>query len=184
MSLPERKFHPVNRFLRPLLISCLVLASACTVRPMYAPASSTAPGAATTAALSSIAIKPAVTRYGQEVRNHLIFLFSGGKGQPANPVYSLDLGVTAINEASAIIQVGDEDEPTAGTVTVFSSYTLSKGGTQVAAGRRQVSSPYDAPRQEFANLRAVRDAENRAARELAELLRLAIAQDIERLAGR
>jgi LPS-assembly lipoprotein len=51
----------------------------------------------------------------------------------------------------------------------------------VASGTRQFVSSYDVPRQEFAALRAKRDAENRAARELAELIRLAVAQDLTRL---
>jgi LPS-assembly lipoprotein len=61
-----------------------------------------------------------------------------------------------------------------------SSYVLTKArtGEAVATGTRRISSSYDRSRQEFAALRAERDAENRAARELAELLRLAIAQDI------
>jgi LPS-assembly lipoprotein len=171
----------VSRFLRSILLSCLVLASACTVRPLYAPAGSIAPGAATTTQLSSISVKPEATRYGLEVRNHLIFLLNGGKGEPASPVYTLALNVTSLREAAAIIQVGDEDEPTAGTITVASRYTLTKDGKPVAQGRRQVTSSFDAPRQEFANLRAARDAENRAARELAELVRLAVAQDLARL---
>ena len=37
------------------------------------------------ATLASIGIKPVETRYGQEVRNQLIFLFGGGAGEPANP---------------------------------------------------------------------------------------------------
>jgi LPS-assembly lipoprotein len=169
-----------------LLFSCLVPASACTVRPLYSngPATSAGYAAGTTAQLASISVKPASTRYGQEVRNHLIFLLNGGRGEPASPAYTLELGVTALNEAAAIIQVGDEDEPTAGTVTVISRYTLAKDGEAVASGTRQVSSSYDAPRQEFAHLRAVRDAENRAARELAELVRLAVAQDLDRLASK
>jgi LPS-assembly lipoprotein len=172
----------VSRFLRSILLSCLVLASACTVRPLYAPAGSVAPGAATTTQLSSISVNPEATRYGQEVRNHLIFLLNGGKGEPASPVYTLALNVTSVKAAAAIIQVGDEDEPTAGTITVTSRYTLTtKDGKQVAKGSRQVTSSFDAPRQEFANLRAARDAENRAARELAELVRLAVAQDLARL---
>ena len=50
----------------------------------------------------------------------------------------------------------------------------------MSTGRRQIASSYDIPRQEFAAVRAERDAENRAARELAELLRLALAQDLEK----
>ena len=55
-----------------------------------------------------------------------------------------------------------------------------KTGKRIAAGKRNVSASFDRPRQEFARLRAERDAENRAARELAELLRLAIAQDMSK----
>jgi LPS-assembly lipoprotein len=39
-------------------------------------------------------------------------------------------------------------------------------------------SSYDISTQQFAAYRALRDAEDRAARELADLLRLAIAQDL------
>ena len=50
----------------------------------------------------------------------------------------------------------------------------------VASGRRQITSSYDVPRQEFAAYRARLDAENRAAREVAELLNLAIAQELSK----
>ncbi len=62
---------------------------------------------------------------------------------------------------------------------MLASYTLTDSkGTVVANGNRQFAASYDVPRQEFAALRARIDAENRAARELAELLRLALAQDL------
>ncbi len=134
--------------------------------------------AGTTGQLSSVSVKPATTRPAQQVRNHLIFLFNGGKGEPASPVYQLDLNITVRNEPSAIIQIADEDQPTAGTITMISNYRLAKAGGEVARGTRQVAAQYDVPRQEFAHLRAERDAEDRAARELAELLRLAVAQDL------
>ncbi|WP_308460466.1 LPS assembly lipoprotein LptE [Mesorhizobium sp. NBSH29] len=175
----------MSLLLRAAVVTCVAFTAACTVRPLYGTyVATTSGGADMGTALQSVSIKPESTRYGQEMRNHLIFLFGGGKGQPASPVYTLDLGVVAQKEAAAIIQVGDEDEPTAGTVTMVSNYRLSKDGAAVGSGRRQISSSYDAPRQEFAKMRAIRDAENRAARELAELVRLAVAQDIERLASR
>ena len=46
------------------------------------------------------------TRYAQQVRNHLIFGFNGGAGEPACPLYSLDLVVTEVSKASAVVQVG------------------------------------------------------------------------------
>ena len=55
---------------------------------------------ATTAGFQSIAIDPVNTRYGQQVRNDLIFLLNGGAGQPADPKYrmTLNAAVMVINE--------------------------------------------------------------------------------------
>jgi LPS-assembly lipoprotein len=162
----------------------MAIASACTVRPLYS--NTVAPGVTetTVAAYPSIDIKPVQTRYAQEVRNHLIFMLNGGAGQPANPQYSLDLGVTEVATGLLLAATTTgEDRPSAGTIVMTSSYRLTKVGTGevVARGTRRISSSYDRPRQEFAALRAQRDAENRAARELAELLKLAIGQDLSRL---
>ena len=186
MSSPERKAPA--RLLRGMVLSACVaamaIASACTVRPLYSNA--VAPGGTVTsaAAYPSIDIKPVQTRYAQEVRNHLIFMLNGGAGQPANAQYSLDLGVTEVDSRSLLAPTTTgEDRPSAGTIVMTSSYRLTRVGTGevVARGTRRISSSYDRPRQEFAALRAQRDAENRAARELAELLKLAIGQDLSRL---
>ena len=126
-----------------------------------------------------VAVKPTTTRVGQEVRNRLLFLLHGGQAEPAAPRYTLALAVGSISEASANIQVAEENEPTAALKTVRANYTLTDShGTVIAAGKRQYMASYDVPRQEFAAVRARVDAENRAARELAELLRLALAHDL------
>lgn len=177
----------MNRFVRPAvaigLFAALSVPSACTVRPLYSSAPATAGGTATMAQeFASIAVKPVTTREAQQVRNHLMFLFYGGAAAPANPAYSLALTVSAKVDVAASIQLTTQDEePTAATVTMIARYDLlGADGTSVASGRRQISSSYDVPGQEFAALRARRDAEDRAARELAELVRLAVAQDIAR----
>ena len=91
-----------------------------------------------TADLSSIAIKPVETRYAQEVRNHLIFLFNGGSG-PAGwlRAYTLTLVVTALHESAAVVQIGDDNEPTAGTVTLTARYVLTgtTSGKAIASGQ-------------------------------------------------
>jgi LPS-assembly lipoprotein len=160
----------------------LPLASACTVKPLYSNPASGKAQAAVTADLSSIAIKPVDQRYAQQVRNHLIFLFNRGAGQPAAAAYTLTLVVTAIHQSAAVVQVGDDNEPTAGTVTLTAHYSMTgtTSGEVVASGSRQIVSSYDVPRQEFAAYRARLNAEDRAARELAELLNLAIAQELSK----
>lgn len=173
------------RFVRPALaiglLAALAIFPACTVRPLYSSAPATSGGTATMAEeLASIAIKPVTTREAQQVRNHLMFLFYGGAAAPASPTYTLALSVSAKVDVAASIQMTTEDEePTAKTVTMVGRYwLLAADGTEVASGRRQIASSYDIPTQEFAAMRALRDAEDRAARELAELLRLAVAQDL------
>jgi LPS-assembly lipoprotein len=181
MSLPSRSLiWALRGIVVTGLVAALPLLSACTVRPLYSKQSSDGTQAGVVADLSSIAVKPVESRYGQEVRNHLIFFFNGGSGQPADARHTLTLVVTALNESAAVVQVAEENEPSAGTVTLTSRYVLTETetGKTIADGRRQISASYDVPRQEFAAVRAQRDAENRAARELAELLRLAIAQDL------
>ncbi|OBQ63586.1 LPS assembly lipoprotein LptE [Mesorhizobium erdmanii] len=186
MSLPDREKTELSRLLRRValagLVGSLALVSACTVRPLYsnAPLST---GASANAELASIAVKPVKTRYAQQVRNNLIFGFGRGAGEPASPLYSLDLTVTEAVESSALVQVQtDQDEPTAGSVTLTASYTLTdmKTGAVITVGKRAITSSFDRPRQEFASYRAQIDAENRAARELAEALQLSIAQDLVR----
>ncbi|MGX7875615.1 LPS assembly lipoprotein LptE [Mesorhizobium sp. ORM6] len=186
MSLPDREKTELSRLLRRIalasLVGSLALVSACTVRPLYSSAPLTT-GSSANAELASIAVKPVRTRYAQQVRNNLIFGLGRGAGEPASPRYSLDLGVTEAVESSALVQVGtDQDEPTAGSVTLTASYTLTdaKTGAAIAAGKRAITSSFDRPRQEFASYRAQIDAENRAARELAEALQLSIAQDLTR----
>ncbi len=118
------------------------------------------------------------------MRNALIFRLSGGQGEPATPRYTLKLNVRSVTTALASRQITTIDqEPTARIATLTSTYQLRDAATGaiVARGTRQMTSSLDVPVQQFAAERALRDAENRAARELAELLRLALAQDLQRL---
>ncbi|MER8369061.1 LPS assembly lipoprotein LptE [Mesorhizobium sp. M1348] len=179
---PKKAELTLRRVVLCGLLASVALVSACTVRPLYSSAPLVAGSQVGAAAeLASISVKPVKTRYAQQVRNNLIFALGQGAGEPASPVYSLDLGVSELVESAAIEQVTtDEDEPTAGTVTLTANYVLSdaKTGTVIARGKRSIPSSYDRPRQEFASYRAQIDAENRAARELADVLRLSIAQDL------
>jgi LPS-assembly lipoprotein len=183
MSSPDRSRTCIGRLAAAgALLALALLASACTVRPLYSNADAT-DGAVTgsTAGLYSIAVTPPDTRVAQEVSNHLIFLFNGGAGQPAGARYTLYPGVFVVDLPSALVQVDTEDRPTAGTMRMISAYTLKENATgkTVAKGRREISAAYDRPRQEFAAVRAKRDAENRAARELAELVSLDIGQKLQ-----
>lgn len=184
MSLSDRGH--LSPLLRSVGIATALLAvglsAGCTVRPLYATAT-TQTGSIAASSLNSIAIAPVNTRYGQELRNQLIFLLDGGAGQPATATYTMVLNASIVVLNAATVRVDNEDRPTAATLTMTGSYVLTDAATgkPVVNGTRSITSSYDQPTQEFANLRARRDAENRAARELAELLKLDIAQRLARL---
>ena len=180
MSLSD-KHDPIIRRCSAVLALCTLLAvSGCQVRPLYSAGAVTFSG--NTATITSVSINEASTRFGQEVRNHLIFLFNGGAGDPASAVYKLDLGVTkrVISSAEIQTQKSTERQPSAGAVVMESNYVLSEAATgqTIASGRRSVTSSFDRSRQYYSQTRAGRDAEDRAARELAELVRLAIAGEL------
>jgi LPS-assembly lipoprotein len=65
-------------------------------------------------------------------------------------------------------------------MTADYNLTLVESGETLRSGRRQVVALVDFPVQEFAKMRAIRDAENRAARELAELISADIAAILAR----
>jgi LPS-assembly lipoprotein len=172
-------FEPnrIGRIASALAFSSLIALSGCQVRPLYA----TGPSSAASVLSQSISINEVKSRYAQEVRNHLIFGLNGGAGEPASPAYKLDLGVTKrVTTVAAITPATGESRPTAGAVVLASNYTISDAvtGAQVATGSREITASFDRPIQQFAQLRAERDAEDRAARELAEALKLAIAADL------
>lgn len=181
MSLPElRILRPARRAFILLALVAASAAAGCTVRPLYSSDAAIQTGAITgaNAELRSIVIDEERSREGQELRNQLIFLFAGGAGQPAAPKYRMALTTNVIVTNEAVVSVGEDNRPTAALLQMTASYVLTSAetGQPVAAASRTVISSYDQPPQEFANLRARRDAENRAARELAEIIRLDVAQ--------
>jgi LPS-assembly lipoprotein len=152
----------------------LAAVAGCQVRPLYSTASGTE------GKLASVSIPEINNRVGQQVRNDLIFLFAGGAGEPQNAAYRLDLGVTA--GTGGVLNDPATDTMRAGRTTVSGTFTLVKvdTGETVTSGKRSAIALVDFPRQEFAKLRAIRDAENRAARELAELIRADVATALSR----
>ncbi len=186
---PVKDKSPIRKKRMAMLAGFVLsaFAAGCTVQPLYAPSaniSNTAVPSGVQAKLATIKVDEVDTIGAQAVRNRLIFGLSGGAGEPAHPAYHLALGLQTTTESAVEVDVGDKTtgRPSAGTVRMRSNYVLrDKDGKVVASGRRQVSASYDRPRQEFANLRARRDAEKRAAEELAQYLLLSLAQDMQKL---
>lgn len=167
------KFDPCRRIALGLAGLSLLLIAGCQVRPLY----SAGPSGAPATALASIGISEARDRVEQRVRNALIFLTSGGKGEPATPEYQLALTVSHQTTGVLFDERNDNDTASAGRLVVEADYNLTRvdSGKTIKSGHRKAVALVDFPVQEFAKLRAIRDAENRASQELAEIIRADLA---------
>ena len=177
------RFLCTTTFTRALPVIALVaLLQACQFQPLYSSDSGTVAGSSL--ALSSLSVAEANSRVGQQVRNHLIFLMSGG-ATPANPTHEVRIRVSSNSRVLAAkvrssITQSNQIGNTAGSVELTASYEIYDFASKqiIHRGNRFASAAYDQTSQSFATTRAARDAENRAAREVAEQLRFAIASDL------
>ena len=176
MSSSEFGNHHLDRIRRAglkglVLTGMLLFAASCVYRPLY--------GGTDGDALSQIWVEDVETRTAQQLRNHLIFLLQGGRDNRETKYLARLRVVDSYREFAAIKNIRDDS---AGSVTVSVSYDLidTENNTRVAGGNRIAIASYDRTLQSFANERARRDAENRAAKEAAEKLKLAFAADLAR----
>lgn len=157
--------------------SCLLLGislGGCQVRPLYADLSS-GPGQTSTAVqdqLAAIELESIETTSGvdkdvrREFYNELTFLFERGAGS-SDKRYRLKV-LMDLNVA----EVGVEelaDVPAAYTLTINSTFVLQDKASEktLMTGKSFATASYDFSNQRFANIRAKRDAGQRAARVVA-----------------
>ena len=139
------------------------LASACTVAPVHGTRLGSAP-------LGLVRVAEVDTRVAQRVRNGLIETL----GRPTAP-RPFVMTIEVDNAVRLFLNDFETDRASAGTVTVEVAYVLTAPDGTITRGRERARASFDAPLQEFARQRAIRDAENRAAREAAQRVRLAVA---------
>ena len=166
----------------PLALCALIGLAGCTVEPLNATKSMVAPGepASVVQILAATEVAPASTRISQQVRNELLFALNGGKPLPDGR-YKISLVVTPTSTFVSIET--DVQAPRAAQVQVRVDYALidKTTGNTVSTGNRTALASYDRTPQSFANQRAERDAQNRAAKEVARQIRLAVGQTIAKL---
>lgn len=163
-------------FRRATILGGIALATSlalggCQVRPLYG---TTVGNQAAHEALAAIDIDPAKTRIEQVMRNELIFLFQRG-GEAAPTRYRLR---TILNQSKSAVAVEElADVPAAYLVSMTASFLLIDAETEktLLTGTSFANASYDFSNQRFANLRAARDAEDRAAKVIADDIRTRVA---------
>ena len=148
-------------------LAVVVLAAAglglagCGFQPLYGNNTTTASGVRLSDAMASVDVQPIPGRVGQKVRNELIFANTGG-GNATIPKYNLKIALRE-KEIQQLVQVSGNAK---GQVyQLQASYTLvdAASGAVVHKGTAVSRAPYTRFQEVFANVRARRDAENRAA---------------------
>lgn len=171
-----------GRLVRPFAILAGALLLAGCFQPMYAERSPTGgPGVRQSMAAVDVSQISApngtrLSRLAVEVRNGLLFELTGGSATPPQ-THRLKISLSS-QETSVIVDV-DTARPDVQNYGIDASYTL----TEIATGKVVFSSrtfarvSYDIPGQEqrFARARGLRDAENRAAKVIADNIRNRVA---------
>ncbi|MBD8891639.1 LPS assembly lipoprotein LptE [Roseibium litorale] len=182
MSLLDVKNRSFRGFFS-LACATVLLASlsACQVRPLYGSLSE-GPGSVSStvqAELAAIDIDPIrqtqnLDDASRTLYNELLFNFERGAGHPEKK-YRLKV-VMSINTAEVgVIELADV--PTSYTLTMNTTFVLSDvvDGKTVMTGRSFATASYDFSSQRYANIRAKRDAADRAAKVVADDIQMRIA---------
>jgi LPS-assembly lipoprotein len=133
--------------------------------------------------LSSVDVRPIdapngtrLSRVGVELRNSLLFGLTGGSGT-ASPQYKLDIKL-ASTQTQVIVDINTA-RPDIQDYGIDATYTLTdlRSGKKVINGQTFSRVSYDIPgqQQRFAGDRGLRDAENRAAKSIADNIRSRLA---------
>jgi LPS-assembly lipoprotein len=175
--------HRIRRVVVTLAgVACLGGLTAGCFQPLYAEHSVTgAPAIGTALAGVDVAQIPAAAgsseaRVAVEIRNQLLFNITGGAAPPP-PTHRLNIRMTS-NRLSVIVDItsGRPDVENY-ALNVFYTLTDIKTGKQVINGTTFGRVSYDVPgqAQRFARARGLRDAENRAAKEVADNIKARLA---------
>lgn len=158
--------------LRLGLCAALALPLAGCIEPLYGPAG--VGGRDMAAEMRAIAVDPIPDRFGHYLGNELIFALNG-TGSSVAPKYRLL--VTYKNRVQTPIIDSVTGRADSATVWADVNYELSPagGGPAVVKGSVASLADYDRSSQRYANIRAARDAEIRAAKSVAEQIRLHLA---------
>ena len=167
----RNRFHGLALLGGVMLASSLALGG-CNVRPLYG--TTLGAGGQTYEKLAAIQIDPAKDRVAQVLRNELIFMFQRG-GAAAPTRYRLRFILNQSKSAMAVEELADV--PAAYVVAMTASFQLIDTQTDqtLFTGNSFANASYDFSTQRFANLRAARDAEDRAAKVIADDIRTRVA---------
>ena len=153
-----------------LLAMSAVGLAACGFQPLYG---NTASGSRLGAVMDGVEVTPIPGRVGQKLRNELIFANTGG-GDPAPTIYRLDI-VIKEKVTSQLVKITGDAEQEVYELTATFKLINATNNQVVLTGGSISRAPYERVETIFSNVRARVDAENRAARTVADSIKVRLA---------
>jgi len=151
---------------------------ACGFEPLYGGEG----GGATVVAAEGIGIAAIPSRIGIQLRNNLIDRLTP-RGEPATPRYSLDIKVSSDKEGLAIQRDAFVSRYNLRVNAEFRLFDRQADRAPVLVGKAFSLAAFNVVRADFANIAAERDAEDRAAREIANDISQRVAVFLRRQHG-
>jgi len=147
--------------------------SACGFQPLYGSGTTTASGARLSEAMAAVNVSPIPGRVGQKLRNELIFSNTGGNYAP-DTRYRLNIAIRE-RVIDQLVQISGDARGQVYQLEASFKLIDSASGTVIHSGAAVSRAAYNRYQEIFANVRARRDAENRAADTVAESIKTQIA---------
>jgi LPS-assembly lipoprotein len=169
---PATAARPARRAFVFGSIGLAALALGGCIRPLYG--SAAVGGAQVQDRLAAIEVGPIKERIGHFLRNELVFDLDGSGNAP---VKLYDLNITIVEGLDVTVTDYSTGRADSATLVAYATYVLSERGTGkvLFSGTAVARASYDRSVQRFANLRAARNAQERAAKQLSGLIRNRIA---------
>lgn len=165
----------ISKTWRVVAVALLGACVAGCFQPMYGQSTLFGAGAKLRDELRQVEILEIQGRLGQEIRNDLIFELTGGQGNPVGAPYKLAMTITAGSQ-TPLVDVAS-GRATSETVVLDVTYRVFDVASDriVLTEKALARVSLDRSQQRYAAMRAVRDAQNRAAKLVAEQIRSRLA---------
>ncbi|KRE06049.1 hypothetical protein ASE61_25390 [Bosea sp. Root670] len=166
-----------RRFLLAAVLTVAGLAGGC-FQPLYSDYTTSTMGGSVKTALRGIEIPEIKGLIGHYFRNELVYELDGSGDPDAPRTSKLEASVAESVEVVTVDYANGRADSAVLVATI--SWKLTRNGTAevLASGTNSVRVPYERSSQRFATVRAARDAQVRAAKNLATIVRGQIAADL------
>ncbi len=143
-------------------------------RPLYGSVSAVGGSSGALDRLAQVDVTQIPGRVGQQIRNELIFQTTGGAGETKTPTMRLEIAIRESLTSTLVRKDGDVEGQIYGLEAGFNLIRISDN-TVLLSGTSYGRASFERFQSVFSNVRAREDAENRAAKTVAEDLKSRLA---------